>query len=48
MNRKKIYLKVADNAGIVAKNVKNITKKQSPTKYQRLLQFVVHIVLMAS
>lgn len=44
----KPHLSVADKAGIVAKNVKNITKKHRPTKYHRLLQPLVHIVLIAS
>lgn len=44
----KPYLRVADKAGIVAKNVKNMTKKHRPTKYHKLLQLLVHIVLIAS
>lgn len=43
-----LYLKVADSAGIVLRNVKNITKKHKLTKYHKLWQLVLHIVLIAS
>lgn len=42
------HLSVADNAGIVARNVKSISTKQSPTKYGRLWQRDSHMTLVAS
>lgn len=42
------YLNVADSAGIVLRNVKNITKKHKLTKYHKFWQLVLHMVLIAS
>ena len=42
------YLRVADKAGMVARNVNNINIKHSATKYGKYWQDDEHIVLAAS